>query len=73
MKKLNLRTVSEKDFPFSINLLLTYPDNIFIMAPQDNFTLFIENKNVYNSLLTMYKLLYEKSEAIDIKNILSDK
>lgn len=70
MRKISARVIDEKDFPFSINLLLFYPDNVFIMVPQDNFIVTIENKNTHDSLMTMYKLLYEKSEAIDMRELL---
>lgn len=69
MRKITGRIIDEKDFPFSMNLLLFYPDNVFIMVPQDDFIVVMENKNIYNSLLTLYKLLYEKSEAIDMKEL----
>lgn len=65
-----VRVIDEKLFPFSINLYLFYPNNAFIVVPQQNFVLMVEDKNIYNSLLTLYKLLYEQAQPIDIKAIL---
>lgn len=70
MRNIDVRAIDEKDFPFSINLLLFYPDNVFIMVPQDNFIVMMENKNIYTSLLTLYKILFAKAEPIDIKKLL---
>lgn len=65
-----IRIIDEEEFPFSINLYLLYPDLIFIVVPQDNFVLTMESKNIYNSLLTLYKTIFEKGEFFDIKKIM---
>ncbi len=67
-----VRIIDEKEFPFSINLYLLYPNRIFIIIPQQNFILMIENKNLYNSLITLYKALFEKAELLDLKDILEN-
>lgn len=64
-----VRVIDDKEFPFSINLYLIYPDNIFVIVPQQNFVLTIEDKNIYSSLVAMYKVIFEKAEPLDIKSI----
>ena len=64
-----VRVIDDKEFPFSINLYLIYPDNVFIIVPQQNFVLTIEDKNIYSSLVSMYKTFFEKAEPFDIKSI----
>ncbi|RJQ32824.1 TrmB family transcriptional regulator [Candidatus Parcubacteria bacterium] len=64
-----VRVIDNKLFPFSINLYLFQPDTVYIIAPQENFTLVLENKKIFESLDTMYGLLYEKGENFDIKTM----
>jgi len=65
-----VRVIDEKEFPFSINLYLLYPNLIYIVVPQQNFTLMLESDNIYDSLATMYRALYEKAEKIDFREII---
>lgn len=64
-----VRVIDDKEFPFSINLYLIHPDNVFIIVPQQNFVLTIEDKNIYSSLVAMYKVFFEKAEPFDIKDL----
>ncbi len=68
-----VRIIDEKEFPFSINLYLIYPSHIFVIVSQENFILMIENKSIYNSLLTLYKVLFEKGTPFNIREILNAK
>lgn len=63
-----VRVIDDEEFPFSINLYLLYPNRAFIVIPQQNFVLMIENKNSYDSFITLYKALFEKAVMIDIKD-----
>lgn len=62
-----VRVIDNAEFPFSINLYLIYPNKSFIIVPQQNFVLTIENELIYNSLAALYKTIYDKAERIDIK------
>lgn len=62
-----VRVIDEKEFPFSVNLYLLYPNYIFILVPQQNFVLMIENNNIYTSFVTLYRVLFEKAEKIEVK------
>lgn len=64
-----VKTIDDELFPFSINLYLIYPDKSFIIVPQENFVILIQNKNIYKSLFSFYRLLYSKAEFINIKEI----
>lgn len=64
-----VRVIDNSEFPFSINLYLIYPNKSFIIVPQQNFVLTIENELIYNSLVSLYKTIYEKAERIDIKGL----
>lgn len=64
-----VRVINNSEFPFSINLYLIYPNKSFIIVPQENFVLTIENNLIYNSLISLYKTIYEKAERIDIKEL----
>lgn len=66
-----VRVIDEEEFPFSVNLYLLYPNLIYIVVPQQNFTLMLESENIYSSLATMYHALYEKAEKLDIGTSLS--
>ncbi len=65
-----VRVIDQNDFFFSINLYLIYPRNAFIVVPQQNFVLIIEDENIYKSLLTLYKALFEQGERLSIQDIL---
>jgi len=64
-----VRVVDQKDFPFSINLYMLYPRNIFVVVPQQNFVLMVEDENIYKSLVTLYKVLFEKGERFTIQTV----
>lgn len=64
-----VKIIDNNSFPFKINLYLLYPAHIFIIAPQENFVLIIENKNIYLSLVTLYRCLYEKGRLFNVKDI----
>lgn len=64
-----VKIIDDELFPFSINLYLVYPDKSFIIVPQENFVISIQNKNIYKSLVSFYQLLYTQAEFIDIKEI----
>ena len=64
-----IKVIDDNIFPFAINLYLIYPNKSFIIVPQENFVISIQNKNIYKSLVSFYQLLYSKAEFIDIKKI----
>jgi len=64
-----VKIIDDELFPFSINLYLIYPNKSFIIVPQENFVIHIQNKNIYKSLVSFYQLLYSKAEFVDIKKI----
>ncbi len=64
-----LRFLKKTEFPFKINMLLVYPKYIFILVPQNSFTIKIENKHIYQSLKVMFLELYKKTYTIETKNI----
>lgn len=66
-----VRVIDEEEFPFSVNLYLLYPNLIYIVVPQQNFTLMLESENIYSSLATMYHALFERAEKLDIGASLS--
>lgn len=61
-----VRVIDEEEFPFSVNLYLLYPNLIYIVVPQQNFTLMLESENIYSSLATMYRALFERAEKLEI-------
>lgn len=65
-----VKLIDEEEFPFSINLYLLYPNCIFILIPQQNFTLMLESENIYGSLCTLYHALFEKADKINIQEII---
>ncbi|TRZ77118.1 TrmB family transcriptional regulator [bacterium] len=64
-----VRVIDNQDFPFSINLYLIHPNKSFLIDPQENFVITIENNFIYNSLVALYKTIYEKADGIDIKEL----
>ncbi|MCK5416204.1 helix-turn-helix domain-containing protein [Candidatus Parcubacteria bacterium] len=65
-----LHFLNKEKFPFEINLFLIYPYYIFIVVPQNVFTIKIENKYIYRSLKTMFIALYNKTYSMDTKKLL---
>ena len=65
-----LNFLDKEEFPFEINLFLIYPHYVFIVVPQDVFTIKIENKYIYRSLKTMFMGLYDKTYRKDTKKFL---
>lgn len=68
-----IRVIDDKVFPFSVNLYLINPGYIFILVPQENFVITINNKNIYKSLVTLYHLLYAQGVQITVKDIFAAK
>lgn len=67
-----VRVINNQQFTFSINLYLLYPDLSFILVPQENFIVMIKNKNIYQSLVTLFQLLYAQGKSISINQLFSD-
>lgn len=63
------KVIDEKLFPFPINLYLIYSSKVFVVVPQQNFVLILENIYIYQALVTLFKNLFEKSERFEIKDI----
>jgi len=68
-----VRVIDDKVFPFPINLYLINPGYIFILVPQENFVITINNKNIYKALVTLYHLLYAQGVQISVKDIFASK
>lgn len=68
-----LHFLKKTEFPFEINMFLIHPKYIFIIVPQDLFTITIENKYIYRSLKTMFLELHEKTYTVQTKEIFEKK
>ena len=64
-----VKVIDDEKFPFAINLYLVYPNRSFLIVPQENFVIQIQNKNIYKSLVSFFQLLYSQAEFTDIKKI----
>ncbi len=65
------RVVDDAQFPFPIALYLIYPNQVSFIVPQENLLIIIENKEIYISIVTLFKLLYAQGKPIDLKELLS--
>lgn len=64
-----VRVLQKEEFPFSVNLYLIYPGLIYFVVPESTFVLSIENKEIYESLKSMFEGLYDKTKLLDAKEI----
>jgi len=65
-----VRLQSSVNFPFSINLYLVGSDKTYICVPQKELVMKIESEEIYQSLLTMYHLLYAAAKPIQFSELL---
>lgn len=63
----SLRLLKKIEFPFEISMFLLYPRHVFILVPQDLFTINIENVYIYHSLKVMFLELYKKTYTMNTK------
>lgn len=65
-----VRLQSSANFPFSINLYLVGSDKVYICVPQKEFVMKIESEEVHQSLLIMYRLMYDAAKPIQLSELL---
>ncbi len=64
-----LNFLKKEEFPFEISMFLVYPRYIFIMVPQNLFSIQIENNHIYRSFKTMFLEIFKKTHKLETKNI----
>ena len=64
-----VRVIDQREFPLAINLYLLYPDLVFIIISQEDLVIRISNKNLYSSLVSFYKALYEQGRPLNLKDL----
>jgi hypothetical protein len=69
-RPLSCKVIDEALFPFSIILNLIYPDKLVFIVPQENLSIFIEDKYIYKTLEIFFKLLYGQGKAWDKNELL---
>lgn len=62
-----IQVIKKRDFPFHINLYLVYPDLVYFVVPDSLFVISIENKDIYESMKSMFEGLYEKTTKVNLE------
>lgn len=68
-----VRLQSSQDFGFSMNLYLVGGEKVYFFVPQKKFVMKIESVEIYQSLLTLYKVFYETATPIQLTELLAHK